>query len=836
MNSCDNEKTSYGLTRRKMLQFAATAAASVTVGSLTASKLDANPFDSIVGQLAGAQGLSPFPNRSNLVRPIIGTGWHGHSFPGAMIPFGLVQLSPDTAGPPEAAERNRGQSFDPYGWDHVSGYHYPDTTILGFSHDHVSGAGGGDLGDVMLMPNVGPVYWNAGAPGAEHEAQIQALSAKSGWQAGKKGYSSRFSHRHETARAGYYRVLLKDSGVVAELTATNRCGMHRYAFPTGQPGHVILDLVHGLGETVYEAQLNIENSTTISGYRGTHGWAPNRQVYFVIQFSRPFESCQVQRNGTIQSGNIKSVPGPRLKAAIHFSETSGHPLIIKVGISGTGIEGARKNLRSEIPHFDFDAIHRQAEQTWNKALAALDANFSTKELTQTFYTSAYHAMIGPTTFNDVDGAYRGEDRKNHPNPGFTNYTMISIWDIYRGQFPFMMLTHPHRINDVINTFLADYRQLNQHTLPIWPLWANETWAMTGFHAVGMILGAYTRGFRGYDVEAVYAAMWDTALVGPSANGNRQLQEEFRRHGYVISGPPALEEMITGTGKQSVSRTLDYAYDYWCMGAMAELLGKHDDATMFYKLGQNYKNLFDPKTGFMRGKLADGQWREPFRPDQDEWYDYTESDAWQATFNVMQDVQGLIDLYGGDANFIAKLDALFTAPSHIYEYDVDITGMIGQDAQGNEPSNHIPYLYPFAGAAWKTQYWVRKMLGLYNNTPNGIPGNDDVGQTSCCFTLGAMGFYPVNAATGVYVIGSPLVNRAKIYNPAAGTTFSIIADNNSPENCYIQSAKLNGREWTRSWFTHGDIVAGGELYFRMGHKPNKDWAAAKADRPPSGLVR
>ena len=836
MHACENEKALAGLTRRKVLQFAAATAASVTVGSFTPSKLHANPYDAVVGQLARTRGLSPFVNRSNLVRPIIGTGWHGHTFPGAMIPFGLVQLSPDTAGPPEAAERNRGQSFDPYGWDHVSGYHYPDTTILGFSHDHISGSGGGDLGDVMLMPNVGPVYWNAGAPGAEHEAQIQALGTNTGWVAGKKGYSSRFSHQHETARAGYYRVLLEDSGIEAELTATNRCGMHRYTFPTGQPGHVILDLVHSIGETVYEAQLNIENSTTISGYRGTHGWAPDRQVYFVIQFSRPFESCQVQRNGTIQAGNIRSVPGPRLKAAIHFAGTSGHPLVVKVGISGTGIEGARKNLQSEIPHFDFDTIHRQAEQTWNKALATLDANFSTNALAQTFYTSAYHAMIGPTTFNNVDGSYRGEDRKNHPNPGFTNYTTISIWDIYRGQFPFMMLTHPDRINDVINTLLVDYQQVHQNSLPVWPLWGFETWAMTGFHAVGMILGAYTRGFRGYDVEAVYAAMRNTALVGATANGNKQLQEEFRRHGYVISGPATPAEMITGPGKQSVSRTLDFAYDYWCVGAMAELLGKHDDATMFYKLGQNYKNIFDPKTGFMRGKLANGQWREPFRPDQDEWYDYTESDAWQATFNVMQDVQGLIDLYGGDQPFIAKLDALFTASSHIYEYDVDITGMVGQDAQGNEPSNHIPYLYPFAGAAWKTQYWIRKVLGLYNNTPNGIPGNDDIGQISSCFTMGALGFYPVNAATGVYVIGSPLINRAKINNPATGTTFSIIADNNSPENCYIQSAKLNGKELTRSWFTHADIVAGGELYFRMGHKPNKEWASAKADRPPSGLVR
>ena len=348
----------------------------------------------------------------------------------------------------------------------------------------------------------------------------------------------------------------------------------------------------------------------------------------------------------------------------------------------TGVEGARKNLQSEIPHFDFDVIHQQAEQTWNKALATLDANFSTTELTQTFYTGVYHCMMGPTTFNDVDGKYRGEDHKNHANPGFTNYTTISIWDIFRGEFPFIMLTSPQRTNDIINTLLADYRQLNQHTLPIWPLWANETWAMTGFHAVAMILGAYTRGFRGYDVEAVYAAMRDTAMVGATYNGNRELQEQFRRCGYVISGPATPSEMRSGPGKQSVSRTLDYAYDYWCVGAMAELLGRHEDAKKFYKWGQNYKNVFDSKTGFMRGKLANGQWREPFRPDEEYWQDYTEADGWEVTFDVMHDVQGLIDLYGGDQQFIAKLDAFFTAPSRVINTLPAITGMVGQDAQGN----------------------------------------------------------------------------------------------------------------------------------------------------------
>jgi predicted alpha-1,2-mannosidase len=383
---------------------------------------------------------------------------------------------------------------------------------------------------------------------------------------------------------------------------------------------------------------------------------------------------------------------------------------------------------------------------------------------------------------------------------------------------------PHRTNDIVRTLLADYEQVNQHSLPMWTLWGNETWSMDGFHAAGLIAGAYVRGFRDFDVESAYAAMRDTAMVGSTVKDNREMQAQFRRFGYVPTGT-----------KAGVSCTLDLAYDYWCVGAMAELLGKREDAAMFYQLGQNYKNVFDAGTGFMRGKLEDGKWREPFRPDQ-EYDDYVETDAWQATFNVMQDVQGLIDLYGGDEPFIAKLDALFAAPSNVIDARPDISGMVGQDAQGNEPSNHIPYLYSFAGAPWKTQYWVRKVAALYNNTPAGIPGNDDCGQLSSWFAFAALGFYPVNAVTGVYVIGSPLVNRASIHNPSTGTTFSIIAENNSSENLFIQSAQLRGRELTQSWITHADILAGGELWFRMGSKPNKEWASAPADRPPSGLTK
>ena len=830
-----NHHVSKGLERREFLKACMAAAGAAAVGSLisgcaTESGIPtANSLAGLMGNTASSGGFA------GQARPIVGTGWHGHTFPGATAPFGLVQLSPDTVGPPEPKWNGK---WDIYDWDHCGGYHYPDNTVLGISHTHISGTGVQEMGDVLVMPVVEGVNWewNSGAPGKQHEGQIQALGSDTGWVSrdGNTGYASRFSHQQETVRAGYYSVYLQTPQVKAELTATTRCGMHRYTYPalaTDTRRGMILDLVHGLGNTAFHTELTIESPTRISGKRYSHGWAKNRQAYFVMEFSAPIQAYDVMVDGHVTNHiapHAKHFSATQIKAIFqwdHDAVNPHHPLLVRVGISVTGIEGAGKNLSAEIPHWDFDSLEQKTQQVWNQALGVLAADLPTTDLAQTFYSSAYHAMMGPTTFNDVDGTFRGEDFKNHPNPGFTNYTTMSIWDIYRGEFPFIMLTQPHRTNDIINTMLTDYRQLDQKSLPMWPLWANETWCMTGFHVVGMIVGAYTRGFRGYNVPALYAAMRETAMVGATANGNKELQEQFRHYGYVPMG----------IANQSVSHTLDFAYDYWCMGAMAQLLGKHEDAAMFYKLGQNYKNLFDPSTGFMRGKSANGKWQTPFRPDEEYWRDYTESDGWQATFNVMQDVQGLIDLYGGDQQFIAKLDAFFTAPSKVYASPPDISGMVGQDAQGNEPSNHIPYLYPFAGAAWKTQYWIRKVLGLYNNTPNGIPGNDDIGQTSSCFTMGAMGFYPVNAATGVYVIGSPLVNRAKIHNPAARTTFTIVAENNSAENCYIQSAKLNGKELTRSWFTHGDIVAGGELYFRMGRKPNKDWASAKEDRPPSGLI-
>jgi predicted alpha-1,2-mannosidase len=788
-----------------------------------ASSLPAYGFAAAGGSARNARRLSG----KSTAWPMVGTGWHGHMFPGAVAPFGMVQLSPDTSGMPEPKWNEK---WDITGWDHCPGYHYGDNVVIGFSHTHLQGTGASDLGDVLMMPLVeGRNWkWSSGVPAQEAEAQIEALGAKSGWvlDPAEQGYWSFFSHEEEEAKPGYYRVHLKTPDVMAELTTTTRCGMHRYHYPEAGKQGLMLDLVHGIGCEVYAAELHVESPTRVSGVRSTHGWAADKQVFFVIEFSRPFASAEAKVDGRMQALSVgDKVSGKKIQA-IFTQSASGDPLVARVGISGTTIDGASKNLASEIAGWDFDKVRAQTGREWDKALDAMIAECATPAMRQTFDSAVYHGLVAPATFNDVDGTYRGQDHKNYPNPGFTKYTTLSIWDIYRGEFVFLMLTQPGRVRDIVETLLADYRQLNQNSLPVWPLWGNETWCMTGFHVVGIIVGAYTRGFRGFDVEAAYAAMRDTALVGAKANNNFELQKQFRELGYVASAGR----------NQSVSCTLDFSYDYWCVGAMAEMLGKHEDAAMFYKLGQNYRNIFDPKTGFMRGKTEAGAWREPFRPDEEDWEDYTESDAWQATFNVMQDVQGLIDLYGGDDAFIAKLDAMFAAPSNVLESPPDITGMVGQDAQGDEPSNHVPYLYTFAGAPWKTQERVRQVALLYNNTPAGVPGNDDCGQTSTWFAFAAMGFYPVNAVTGVYIIGSPMVERATLHNEKAGTSFTVVTENNSDENLYIQSATLNGKPLTRGWFTHADILAGGELRFRMGNRPNKQWGAAKEDRPPSGLVK
>ena len=729
-----------------------------------------------------AAGASPNPVDESL--PLVGTDAHGHTYPGATVPFGMVQLSPDTG---------------TEGWDWCSGYHYPDSVIQGFTHTHLSGTGASCLGDVLLMPTVGDVHLNAGSPG--------------------DGYASQFSHAQEVATPGYYRVFLETPNVTAELTATARCGFHKYTFPASDQSHLILDLAHGIGNTPVEAALHVENQNTVSGYRISDGWGGRRTIYFVMQFSKPFASFGIEQDGRRLAGDAPDAQGKIVKAFFNYKTIANEVVMVRVGISGTGIEGARKNLAAEIPGWNFNRVRAAAVRQWGKVFDAVDIQTFDPEIQKTFYANLYLTALAPVLFNDVDGTYRGYDHQNHPAAGFQNYTTISIWDIYRTEWPLLTLLHPNRINDMLQSMLVEYPQLGEHTTPIWPLWANETWCMIGYHSVDMITEAYLDGFRDFDAEAAYQQMRDTAMQ------NRNGLDSYKTIGFVPSTP----------GGSATSKTLEYTVDDWCIARLAQALGHEDEAGLFYQRAASYCNLFDRTTGFFRGRMADGAWRRPFVANGMVNDEYTEADAWQYAFAVQQDVPGLIALHGGDEGFIDKLDALFNADSTIQTGLPDLSGRIGQYVGGNEQSCHIAYLYDYAGAPYKTQYWVRQAMSqLYNDTPPGEPGNVDCGQMAAWYVFSALGFYPVNPDSGVFVIGSPVVSQAVIHlgrDKYHGHTFTVIADHNSAENIYIQSATLNGRPLTRSWITRDEVISGGTLRFVMGPEPNPQWGSAPADRPP-----
>jgi len=718
------------------------------------------------------------PSAVNESLPMVGTGGHGHTYPGATVPFGMVQLSPDT----------RTNS-----WDGCSGYHYSDETILGFSHTHLCGTGAACLGDVLLMPTTGKVYLDSGVPGG--------------------GYSSRFSHAREKATPGYYRVFLETPRVTAELTATARCGFHRYTFPASDLSHIILDLVHGIGNQPVEATLNVENNQTISGLRTSQGWGGKRTVYFVMKFSTPFESFGILQDGKRVSPGASTADGRDVKAWFDYKTTAGQVILVKVGISGTSTAGARKNLEAEVPNWNFDAVRTAAARQWRQELNAIQIKTFDPHIRAAFYANLYLTAVAPNLFNDVDGTYRGFDLQNHPHAAFQNYTTFSIWDIYRTEWPLLLLLQPARVDDMVQSLLVEYPQLARHTLPIWPLWGNETWCMPGYHSADMIAAAYLNGFHGFDAEAAFHDMRDTAML------DRRGLDAYRERGY---GP-------------LTSISLEYTIDDWSIARMAEALGHPRDATLFYRRSANYCNLFDRSTGFFRARLADGQWREPFDPlgmvnDQ-----YSEADAWQYAFSIQQDVPGLISLFGGDHGFIQKLDELFTTNSIIHTRIPDLSGRIGQYVGGNEQSGHIAYLYDYAGAPYKTQFWVRQaMTRLYNDSPAGEPGNVDCGQMAAWYVFSALGFYPVNPASGILAIGSPIVSKAVIHlgrDKYYNRTFTVIAKHNSPQNIYIQSAALDGKPLLKPWLTWQQLVAGGTLQLVMGPQPNFAWGADPDDAPP-----
>ena len=701
---------------------------------------------------------------TDLVDPFIGTGGHGHTYPGPSLPFGMIQPGPDTR---------------LTGWDGCSGYHYSDTRLYGFSHTHLSGTGIPDYTDVLIMPMTGEPRLNNGADGSP-------------------GYSSTFSHAEEVARPGYYAVTLRDSGIRAELTTTLRVGIHRYRLPAGQPAHVILDLEHR--DPLREASIEVVSDTEVTGVRRSRSWARDQVVYFVIRFSRPFAAG--------------AATNPH-KRAFDFG-SGGEPLLVKVAISAVSVEGARKNLEAELPGWDFDAVRAAADAAWERELSKIRVEGGTKDQRTIFYTSLYHAMLTPNVYMDVDGQYRGRDSRVHRADGFTYYTVFSLWDTFRALHPLLTMIDAPRTRDFIKTFLRQYEQGGR--LPVWELAANETDTMIGYHAVPVIADAIFKGVDGFDVELAYKAMVH------SADEDRFGLAAYKRDGFIDASEEA----------EGVSRTLEYAFDDWTIALVAKRLGKQEDAARFLRRAQSWKHVFDPATGFMRGRV-EGFWMSPFDPAEVNNH-YTEANSWQYSFFVPHDVGGLIRLQGGPERFARKLDALFSASSKTTGRDqADITGLIGQYAHGNEPSHHMAYLYSYVGQPWKTQAMVRRILDeQYSARPDGLSGNEDCGQMSAWYVFSAIGFYPVAPGSTQYVIGSPIFESATI-TPAGGRPFTVRAVNASPANKYIQSAKINGGAYEASFLEHMALTTGGEVVFEMGPQPNTRWGAARQSQPSSGIT-
>jgi len=724
---------------------------------------------------------------TDFVDPFIGTGAHGHVYPGATVPFGMVQLSPDNG---------------LNGWDWVSGYHYSDSVIVGFSHTHLSGTGIGDLADVLVMP-----VTKAPDLARHYESRDD------------RDYKSRFSHGDESAEPGYYRVRLIDPGIDVELTATDRVGLHRYTYPASADAGVVLDLGYAINwDRPTDTYVRVESDTLVVGHRFSSGWARDERLFFAMAFSKPFTTVELA-NGESEVASQQEVGGDSVRAYFGFTTQAGETVELKVGISYVDVDGALRNLTYEAPDWDFHGARVAARAQWEQELSRLQVAGGTDSAKAVFYTALYHTKLAPILFEDVDGRYRGADGEVHAADGFTNYSIYSLWDTFRAEHPLFTIVSPERVNDIVNSMLVFREQYGY--LPVWTLVGNETNTMTGHHGVPVVVDAFLKGFRGFDSAATYAAVEKSAMAD-----HRGLQF-YKRYGYI---PSELEV-------ESVTKTLEYAYDDWATAQLALGVGDTAAYERFRERAGAYRLVFDSTTGFMRGRHADGTWVTPFDPTesaQGEHKDYTEGNAWQHSWFAPHDVRGLIDLIGGDAPFIAKLDSLFTSDTVIGGENVapDISGMIGQYAHGNEPSHHIAYLYSYAGAPWKTQERVREILETrYDATPTGLAGNEDCGQMSAWYVLSALGFYPVNPADGVYVLGSPVFPEATIELEDGGQ-FIIRADKASAENRYVQSAALNGRPLTRSFIRHSEVMSGGTLELVMGPAPNHDWATDESARPPS----
>ncbi len=716
----------------------------------------------------------------NYVDPLIGTGGHGHTYPGPALPFGMVQLGPDTR---------------LTGWDACSGYHYSDSIIYGFSHTHLSGTGVSDYGDVLLMPTVGPVIINQGQAGVSDQ-----------------GYSSKFSKDTEKVSAGFYEVFLNDPEVKVELTATKRAGFHKYTFPKSTQANIILDLEHR--DEVLTSFIRIVDEYEVEGLRRSSSWAKDQYVYFVIRFSKPFKDYGLYLQNKSQTGT--EVRGRSVKAHFSFTTKKKEEILVKVGLSAVNVEGARKNLNAEIPHWRFEKTKLEAEKAWQNVLDRYEVEMATEDQKRVFYTALYHQYLNPNTYMDTDSLYRGRDLLVHKAEDYSNYTLFSLWDTFRASHPLFTIMERERTNDFIKTFISQYEQAG--ILPVWELSANETGTMIGYHAVSVIADAFVKGIKGYDLNKAYEAMKNSAEQDFFGMG------QYKELGFV----PASEE------SESVSKTLEYAYDDWCIAQVAQGLNRHEEYLNYLARGLNYLNLFDPQTGFMRAR-SNSLWFSPFDPKEVN-FNYTEANAWQYSFFVPQDLTGLIRLHGGEQNFANKLDSLFTDTSETTgRNQADITGLIGQYAHGNEPSHHMAYLYSFVGQEWKTQYYVDRILNqFYSDKPDGLCGNEDCGQMSAWYIFSALGFYPVTPGSPEYIIGTPLVRDAKL-SLENGNIFRILAANRTAENIYVKKVSLNGKLLNRRFITHQEIMEGGILEFDMGSEPDKQEASPNFVKPRSAIV-
>ena len=728
-------------------------------------------FLSVLGACTSPQSSQPETDYTQLVNPFIGTDFTGNTYPGAQAPFGMVQLSPDNG---------------LGGWDRISGYFYPDSTIAGFSHTHLSGTGAGDLYDVLFMPVTLPFK----------EAE------------GELGIHSKFSHQDEEASAGYYRVKLQDYNINVELTATPRCGVQRYTFPKAE-SMVILNLKKAMNwDFTMDSQIEIVDSCNIRGYRFSEGWARGQKLYFATRFSKPFKSVELD-NAEIKLKGEKV--GTSNIARFMFDTEDGEQITLVTALSGVSVEGAVKNLNAEAPHNDFDQYLADAKADWNKQLQRIEVVGTNNDDKVNFYTALYHSMIAPTIYSDVDGKYYGPDKQVHQADGWVNYSTFSLWDTFRAAHPLFTYTEPERVGDMVQSFIAFYEQNGR--LPVWNFWGSETDMMIGYHAVPVIVDAYLKGIGNFDAEKALEACVATANIDEYRGIG-----SYKKNGYI---PYNVTDKYN-TENWSLSRTLEYAFDDFCIAEMAQKMGKTELANEFYKRSQNYRNVFNPATGFMQPIDDKGVFQPNFNPDE-----YTahicESNAWHYFWSVQHDIKGLVSLTGGQDKFAAKLDSMFTyIPAGNEELPIFSTGMIGQYAHGNEPSHHVIYLYNKVRQPWKAQkYAAQVMHDLYFNAPAGLCGNEDCGQMSAWYVFSAMGFYPVNPVSGEYEIGSPLFPEMRL-NLGNGKTFTVLAPNVSRENIYIQSVKVNGQPYDKSYITHQQIMDGATIEFEMGNQPGEIW--------------